>query len=283
YPDMTGTLPFGTNSFIPVMAKANTETSDLSDFTFRFDVFASEDTSRWNYLGTRSDATDDFGDKYDAKMPPNPIGRNSIVHFIIDGDIAIRDIRRTLETGESKVWTFAIDNLTAGEEITIHWNNDHNPDDFDCSQGLNQISPNLDFDLCDVRTGAHIDMRPTDHYTFIFDGRRVFSITVSALNLDVSGRAKPNRYELIKNTPNPFNSSTAIEFGIPKKCVVSLDILDVSGRVIRNLASREFDSGWHKIVWDGKNDAGENMPSGVYLYRLRAGDFVSMKKMVLVK
>ncbi len=283
YPDMTGTLPFGTNSFIPVMARANAETSDLSDFTFRFDVFASEDTSRWNYLGTRSDATDDFGDKYDAKMPPNPIGRNSIVHFIIDGDIAIRDIRRTLETGESKVWTFAVDNLTAGEEITIHWNNDHNPDDFDCSQGLNQISPNLDFDLCDVRTGAHIDMRSTDHYTFVYDGVRAFDLTVSALNLDVSERAKPNRYELIKNTPNPFNSSTAIEFGIPKKCVVSLDILDVSGRVIRNLASCEFDSGWHKIVWDGKNDAGENMPSGVYLYRLRAGDFVSMKKMVLVK
>ena len=134
-----------------------------------------------------------------------------------------------------------------------------------------------------MRTGAHIDMRSTDHYTFVYDGVRAFDLTVSALNLDVSERAKPNRYELIKNTPNPFNSSTAIEFGIPKKCVVSLDILDVSGRVIRNLASCEFDSGWHRIVWDGENDAGENMPSGVYLYRLRAGDFVSMKKMVLVK
>jgi len=283
YPDMTGVLPIGTNSFIPVMAKMNAINSDLPDFTFRFDVFASDDTAKWNYLGTRADADDDFGDRYDAEIPPNPIGKNNIVHFINNSDKLMRDVRRTLEIGESKIWTFAIDNITDGETVTIHWNSDHEPDDFDCSQGLNQIGANFDFDLLDMRTGTHIDMCSTDHYTFAHDGSRTFNITVSAFALDASEQTKPDRYRLIKNTPNPFNSATAIGFGIPDRCEVSLDILDISGRVVRNLAANEFDSGWHKIIWDGTNDFGENVPSGVYLYRLRAGDFTAMKKMVLLK
>jgi hypothetical protein len=84
--------------------------------------------------------------------------------------------------------------------------------------------------------------------------------------------------------PNPFNPSATIEFYIASSTKVSLTIYDVSGRYVRRLLTNEtYDQGLHKVRWDGKNDMGGQLASGVYFCRFEAGNKYFSKKMVLLK
>jgi flagellar hook assembly protein FlgD len=64
---------------------------------------------------------------------------------------------------------------------------------------------------------------------------------------------------------------------------VKVTIYDVRGRLVRKLVDGEKEPGWYQVHWDGRNDRGQMVGSGVYLYRIEAGEFVSTKKMVLVR
>jgi len=93
----------------------------------------------------------------------------------------------------------------------------------------------------------------------------------------------PARYALMQNIPNPFNPSTTISFDLPAKAKVSLKVYDVAGRLIRTLTDSEFDAGRHSITWDGRNESGSGVASGVYFYKLESKDFSGTKKMVLLR
>jgi len=88
---------------------------------------------------------------------------------------------------------------------------------------------------------------------------------------------------LEQNSPNPFNPQTAIRFTLDAKQNVTLAVYDVSGRLVRMLASGTQDVGTHSITWDGRDSAGSTVSSGVYFYRLDAGKFSATKKMVMLK
>ena len=76
---------------------------------------------------------------------------------------------------------------------------------------------------------------------------------------------------------------TEIRFGVVRKERVELKLYDVTGRLVRTLANREFAAGEHDIVWDGSDDEGRLVPRGVYFYQLRTPSFVSRKKLVVLK
>jgi len=89
---------------------------------------------------------------------------------------------------------------------------------------------------------------------------------------------------LIGNIPNPFNPQTTIAFEIPGQQEVSLRVYDLSGRWVRDLVAGEsYTTGRHEVVWNGRDDAGRQVASGTYFYRLEAGAFSETKRMVLVK
>jgi hypothetical protein len=91
-------------------------------------------------------------------------------------------------------------------------------------------------------------------------------------------------YSLRQNRPNPFNPITTIEFTIKERGMVSLRIYNVAGQLIRTLVDDVKSPGEvHTATWDGRNDAGQAVSSGVYFYKLASGDFVQTKKMVLLK
>ena len=93
----------------------------------------------------------------------------------------------------------------------------------------------------------------------------------------------PETSILYQNYPNPFNPVTTVKFEIPTKGHVSLVIYDVAGHLVRTVVNEERDAGRHKTAWDGKNSTGAAVASGIYFYRLVAGDFVQTKKMVLLR
>ena len=94
----------------------------------------------------------------------------------------------------------------------------------------------------------------------------------------------PSPRSLVRNYPNPFNPQTTIEFIVEAPSFVELDIFDVSGRAVRKLVGRFFGEGTHKVSWDGKNDAGHPVTSGLYFYRYRLdGRNAETKRMALLK
>ena len=95
--------------------------------------------------------------------------------------------------------------------------------------------------------------------------------------------SRPAEFELNQNYPNPFNPSTKIEFALLHSGFVSLDLYDILGRKVRTLVSEYMSSGYKSVLWDGKNDDGKDVTSGIYFYRLTVGDFSEAKKMLLLK
>ncbi len=93
----------------------------------------------------------------------------------------------------------------------------------------------------------------------------------------------PKDFQLFQNYPNPFNPTTIISYQIPNSSFVTLDIYNALGQKVRSLINSEQAAGKHSVNWNGKDDSGNSVSSGIYLYRIKTGDFISSKKMVLLK
>ena len=93
----------------------------------------------------------------------------------------------------------------------------------------------------------------------------------------------PVEFALLPNYPNPFNPSTCISFGLPEISDVHMIIYDVLGKKITEWVMSDQAAGWHELIWDGRNDAGRPVATGVYIYMMKAGNFIGSKKMVFMK
>ncbi|MFQ5582817.1 MAG: FlgD immunoglobulin-like domain containing protein, partial [Calditrichia bacterium] len=93
----------------------------------------------------------------------------------------------------------------------------------------------------------------------------------------------PTQFQLFQNYPNPFNPQTVIRFALPQQANVKLTIYDVSGRKVRTLVNENMAAGYHNITWNGLNDNGAQVGTGVYFYHITAGDFSEVRKMLLVR
>jgi len=97
------------------------------------------------------------------------------------------------------------------------------------------------------------------------------------------GDASPSEFSLSDNYPDPFNPKTNIAYLVPRACQVRLEVFNVLGQKIRTLVDEDQTAGNREVSWDGRNQTGEEVASGVYFYRLKAEDFVETKKMVLMR
>ena len=93
----------------------------------------------------------------------------------------------------------------------------------------------------------------------------------------------PEEFALRQNYPNPFNPETTIRFDLPEALHVSLVIYDITGREIAKLVDKNKPIGYHSIIWDGQDKHGNQVSSGVYLYRIQVGNYIQTKKMVLLR
>jgi len=94
----------------------------------------------------------------------------------------------------------------------------------------------------------------------------------------------PTVFTLDQNYPNPFNPVTTIRFALPAEVTVSVEIYNILGQYITTLIDDVyFRAGSHEVTWDTRDAAGRIVPSGVYIYRIKAGDFIKAKKMTLMK
>lgn len=90
-------------------------------------------------------------------------------------------------------------------------------------------------------------------------------------------------FEFEPNYPNPFNPSTTISFALPRSSQVKLEVYNVLGQKVRTLANELYPAGRHTIEWDGRDDAGNSVASGIYFSRFQAGEYTAKRKMVIAK
>ncbi|MBN1351839.1 T9SS type A sorting domain-containing protein [candidate division KSB1 bacterium] len=108
------------------------------------------------------------------------------------------------------------------------------------------------------------------------------TLKILSTNVEMCGCEVPTKYALNQNFPNPFNPETSIRYQLPVSGMVKLIIYNSLGQQIRTLTSKNQTAGYHQVSWDGKDERGEPVSSGIYLYRLTAGEYVQVKKMLLM-
>ena len=114
-----------------------------------------------------------------------------------------------------------------------------------------------------------------DQITGIFT---TIKYTQSPTFVNEHSQSTPNNFALEQNYPNPFNPSTVISYQLPVNSMVSLKIYDLLGREIATLVNEEQSAGWKEVKWNASA-----FSSGFYFYKLQTGNFVDVKKMLVVK
>jgi hypothetical protein len=122
--------------------------------------------------------------------------------------------------------------------------------------------------------------------TFVLRSMNFFNVLVSVDEQAAIG--VPEVFTLEQNYPNPFNPSTRIVYALPIASKVTISIFDVTGRLIARAFEGDKEAGVHSIVWNGKNSNGNQVASGLYLYKLEAsakegGTVVLSRKMLLIR
>ncbi|MBT4957336.1 MAG: T9SS type A sorting domain-containing protein, partial [Candidatus Marinimicrobia bacterium] len=102
-------------------------------------------------------------------------------------------------------------------------------------------------------------------------------------DLAINDDLLPLSFALHQNYPNPFNPTTTLQYDLPEDAKVKIMIYDLMGRQVKTLVNNQQSAGFKSIIWGATNDLGQPVSAGMYLYRISAGDFHSVKKMILLK
>jgi hypothetical protein len=121
---------------------------------------------------------------------------------------------------------------------------------------------------------------PEDRFAI---AKQVFDWMQNITNTNVTDAVTPKSTKLAQNFPNPFNPSTTIKFDLKEKGFVTLKVYNVAGQLVRTLVSGVRDANSYTVNWDGKNDRGGAVASGIYFYKMDTKDFSQTKKMVMLR
>jgi len=135
---------------------------------------------------------------------------------------------------------------------------------------------------------ATLEFRPlAEEFDIEVDSARLRDVENGELQAKLGSYASntetPMFYRLVQNAPNPFNPKTTVAYNVPRESDVSIRVYDVAGRCVRTLVDREVEAGRHSVVWDGLNDSGDAVGSGIYFCTMEAPDFHQTTKMTLLK
>jgi parallel beta-helix repeat protein len=135
---------------------------------------------------------------------------------------------------------------------------------------------------------AHLTFVATgDVYSIEFESASLRGAENEDLDADLAGYGSgdelPMAFRLVQNAPNPFNPLTTIAYEVPQASAVTITVYDISGRLVTTLVEGTVDPGRHSVIWDGRNDHGESVGSGVYFCVMETPDYRGSHKMTLLK
>jgi hypothetical protein len=208
---------------------------------------------------------------------------------------------------DQTVITLTADNVS-GSDLGIFWSNSSDADgdqvEYTLSLCISEIDDCIDStligtnvfipysDLYAIVQGAEgvtaltvtWDVETSDEWTSTASSNGPWTLTVDAgWLLGTEEEMLPEVFALHNNYPNPFNPITNIRYDIPEVSDVRIDIYNLAGQRVRTLVSNQHQPGRYKIQWNATNDSGSPVASGMYIYKIHAKDFVSVKKLLLMK
>ena len=278
YNPLSTIISLNVNPNVSLGKKQNSDlfTSEKDDeFLVQIKAFlnSSGEKDQMNYVSMKEGAKDGL-DKFDVIKPPaikddikvllehgkNYFARNAVP---VSKDGAFWDF--TVETREAgQVFNLALDRLSALPENFNIWMLDRDRE--------------IPLDMSSGTVEAAAGGNGKSHFRIIIGTEDFAKINSENISL------QPYEYALYQNYPNPFNPSTVITYQLKQKENVTLEIFDILGSRIKSLVNNVAENpGQHTVTWNGLNSNGEKVASGIYIYRLRAKDFVSSKKMILLK
>lgn len=136
---------------------------------------------------------------------------------------------------------------------------------------------------CNVQTGAMLTYNISANYTGGFEGDLSEDcIVYTGLGTEIE--MIPIVTQLGNNFPNPFNPETEINFSVTQKSsFVNIEVFNLKGQKVKTLLNEVLPAGNHSVIWNGKDDGNKNCSSGVYLYKMKCGDYSKTKKMILLR
>jgi len=195
----------------------------------------------------------------------------------------------------SDVWNFTIILKPTGlklqrtglNEITLTWKDNSQAEDGYVIE--RKLSADTSFTVIDTLKGSgnkYVDKNVEQNQTYFYrikaykgSAESAYSSVVSIIVTGIQEEEEiPTEYSISQNYPNPFNPTTKIRFALPKTTLTKISIYDLLGREIMTPVNEKLQAGFHEINIDSNN-----LPSGVYLYRIQSGDFIQTKKMILMK
>ena len=237
-------------------------------------------SDRHNFAGVKTGARTGF----DAFDRPDPPAVESGVALAFDhadwkghsGSYAA-DIRGAGERGHA--WRFRVESRNFGEDIALNW------------KFLQTLPEGWEAYLFDLTEGTSLKLTEAKDKRFKSDkaasGLRLFKLVAGSKEY-IEGESEgiplePVAFRLSQNYPNPFNPETVIHYSIPKNGHATLTVYNALGQRVRTLIDAEVKTGGHEVLWNGRDDSGRSVPSGVYIYRLKTQEAAATRKMILIK
>ncbi|MBN2412799.1 PKD domain-containing protein [candidate division KSB1 bacterium] len=137
----------------------------------------------------------------------------------------------------------------------------------------------FEFERIDLTAGSTIELKEADFRSAA--NKKFFQFEQIDIHLD--GMNLPKTYALSRNFPNPFNHSTQLEYSLPKTSFVTIEIFNILGQPVRTLVDSKMDPGTYRIIWDGKNNSGLEVVSGIYFVRMKSNSFKKVREMLFLK
>ena len=244
-----------------------------------------------------------FGGAGSASYPPSSDGALSTEPFCVMAGAELRfwDWLEAEQEGSSTAWDCALVEISTDfgetwEVIIPEGGYSHTktmsagnpvPDGTPCWSGSHDWREEV-FDLSDyVGESATVRFRfASDEYVGL-EGWYVddIQLTFDAAAATETGQETrlPSKFRLLQNSPNPFSPATSIRYELPVSTHVRIDVYSVSGRHVCTIVDGPREAGHNRAAWDGTDASGHSVSSGVYVYEMRAGEFTSRKRMVLLK
>jgi hypothetical protein len=243
----------------------------MSLSNWQLDLMLSNDQymDRGNIIGISENGENDI-----IYEPPH-FGNYCSLYFQDAKGVLTQELKAGFENYEDVIsWDFFVKSADNGKEHLLRWNNES-------IKGLS-----LYLFLVDPENERIVSMNNENLYKFtIRGGAKKFKIYATQ-DASFSPKIIPLEFKLQQNYPNPFNPATTIRFGIPESMdgqKITIKIYDVLGRVVKTLLNEKMEMGYHKIVWNSRNNADIPAASGIYFYQIKGGDKLLVKKMVLVR
>ncbi|MBV6510726.1 MAG: hypothetical protein FMNOHCHN_00203 [Ignavibacteriaceae bacterium] len=222
-------------------------------------------------IGAKETATIGFDAEFDAPRPPRNPGSNYLeLYFENSGGtypqlLGARYARDFRSLGEAS-WVFKVESSENIETI-LTWDRNQ----------IQHLPDSIRITLKDLSNNTEIDMKTDSVYNFVYDGVRSFAVN-STVTGNIENSSIPVEYSLKQNYPNPFNPSTMVHYQLPKTEYTELKVYDLVGREVATLVNGIKEAGYHQVSFDGSG-----LSSGLYIYRLRSGEFTKTMKMSLIK